>query len=164
MVRQAFYEKLRFVKEIKSGKNCFHIYINSLHSFFSVFGMLPYYIYMALYLVPIMVIHSFMGQFSSSGFISSFRVSPFFKGNISIYRTWIFILIFCYLGMGYMSLILSLASLLYYGIFAIVPLIFIVHSLRPALPWSCENFVPDKNVTTVSMRMYNSLIKLVFKF
>ncbi|XP_017858478.1 PREDICTED: sodium-dependent proline transporter-like [Drosophila arizonae] len=96
-----------------------------------LFGMLPYYIYMALYLVPIMVIHSFMGQFSSSGFISSFRVSPFFK------------------GMGYMSLILSLASLLYYGIFAIVPLIFIVHSLRPALPWSCENFVPDKNVTTV---------------
>lgn len=39
---------------------------------------------MALYLVPIMVIHSFMGQFSSSGFISAFRVSPFFKGNISI--------------------------------------------------------------------------------
>ncbi|XP_023170470.2 sodium- and chloride-dependent glycine transporter 1 [Drosophila hydei] len=96
-----------------------------------LFGILPYYIYMALYLVPIMVIHSFMGQFSSSGFISAFRVSPFFK------------------GIGYMSLALSLASLLYYSIFAIVPLIFIVHSLRPALPWSCENFVPDNNITTI---------------
>jgi len=36
---------------------------------------------MSIYLVPIMVIHSFMGQFSSSGFISAFRLSPFFKGT-----------------------------------------------------------------------------------
>ncbi|XP_064539515.1 sodium- and chloride-dependent glycine transporter 1-like isoform X1 [Drosophila montana] len=96
-----------------------------------LFGMLPYYIYMAIYLVPILVIHSFMGQFSSSGFISAFRVSPFFK------------------GMGYVSLALSLASLLYYGIFAIVPLIFILHSLRPTLPWSCEGFKAEENVTTI---------------
>ncbi|EDW65048.1 sodium- and chloride-dependent glycine transporter 1 [Drosophila virilis] len=96
-----------------------------------LFGMLPYYIYMAIYLVPILVIHSFMGQFSSSGFISAFRVSPFFK------------------GMGYVSLALSLASLLFYGIFAIVPLIFIMHSLRPTLPWSCEGFKPEENVTTI---------------
>ncbi|EDW04451.1 GH12939 [Drosophila grimshawi] len=86
---------------------------------------------MALYLVPILVIHSFMGQFSSSGFISAFRVSPFFK------------------GMGYVSLALSLASLLYYGIFAFVPLIFIVNSLRPTLPWSCEGFSSWSNESTI---------------
>jgi len=44
--------------------------------------MLPYLVYMVIYLVPIMVIHSFMGQFSSSGFISAFRLSPFFKGML----------------------------------------------------------------------------------
>ncbi|XP_030565635.1 sodium- and chloride-dependent glycine transporter 1 [Drosophila novamexicana] len=96
-----------------------------------LFGMLPYYIYMAIYLVPILVIHSFMGQFSSSGFISAFRVSPFFK------------------GMGYVSLALSLTSMLFYGIFAIVPLIFIMHSLRPTLPWSCEGFKSEENVSTI---------------
>ncbi|KAH8378507.1 hypothetical protein KR093_011745 [Drosophila rubida] len=96
-----------------------------------LFGMLPYYFYMAIYMVPLLVIHSFMGQFSSSGFISAFRLSPFFK------------------GMGYVSVFLSIASLLYYAIFAVVPLIYIVHSLRPTLPWSCEALADVKNLTTL---------------
>ncbi|ALC40103.1 CG33296, partial [Drosophila busckii] len=99
-----------------------------------LFGILPYYLYMVIYLVPILVIHSFMGQFSSSGFISAFRVSPFFK------------------GMGYVSLALSIASLMYYSIFAIVPLLFILNSLRPTLPWSCEAAKSWGNLTTVSPR------------
>ncbi|XP_017029551.1 sodium- and chloride-dependent glycine transporter 1 [Drosophila kikkawai] len=85
-----------------------------------IFGMLPYFVYMVIYLVPILVIHSFMGQFSSSGFISAFRLSPFFK------------------GMGYVSGFLTLSMLIYYGIFAAVPLVFIINSLRPTMPWSCE--------------------------
>ncbi|XP_044315822.1 sodium-dependent proline transporter-like [Drosophila rhopaloa] len=85
-----------------------------------LFGMLPYFVYMVIYLVPIMVIHSFMGQFSSTGFISAFRLSPFFK------------------GMGYVSLFLTIAMLIYYAIFAAVPLLFILNSFRPTLPWSCE--------------------------
>ncbi|KAH8412113.1 hypothetical protein KR222_011664 [Zaprionus bogoriensis] len=97
-----------------------------------LFGILPYYIYMVIYLVPILVIHSFMGQFSSSGFISAFRMSPFFK------------------GMGYVSIVLSLASLLYYTIFATVPLVYIWHSLRPTLPWSCDAMAnTTSNVTTI---------------
>jgi len=36
---------------------------------------------MFIFLVPSIVMHSFMGQFSSSGFISAFRLSPFFKGK-----------------------------------------------------------------------------------
>ncbi|EDW03476.1 GH10485 [Drosophila grimshawi] len=105
-----------------------------------LFGMLPYYIYMALYLVPILVIHSFMGQFSSSGFISAFRVSPFFK------------------GMGYVSLALSLATLLYYSLFAFVPLIFIMHSLRPTLPWSCEGISSWSNESTVELLCLHTLL------
>ncbi|KAH8249667.1 hypothetical protein KR032_011275 [Drosophila birchii] len=85
-----------------------------------IFGMLPYFVYMVIYLVPILVIHSFMGQFSSSGFISAFRLSPFFK------------------GMGYVSGFLTLSMLIYYSIFAAVPLLFMVNSFRPTMPWSCE--------------------------
>ncbi|XP_020799192.1 sodium-dependent proline transporter [Drosophila serrata] len=85
-----------------------------------IFSMMPYFIYMVIYLVPILVIHSFMGQFSSSGFISAFRLSPFFK------------------GMGYVSGFLAISMLIYYSIFAAVPLLFMINSFRPTLPWSCE--------------------------
>ncbi|XP_016983785.2 sodium-dependent dopamine transporter-like [Drosophila rhopaloa] len=40
--------------------------------------------------------------------------------------------------MGYVSLFLTISMLIYYGIFAAVPLIFILNSFRPTLPWSCE--------------------------
>ncbi|KAH8413103.1 hypothetical protein KR009_007939 [Drosophila setifemur] len=98
------------------------VFVASYWFFFDMglFGMMPYVLYMVIFLVPILVIHSFMGQFSSSGFISAFRVSPFFK------------------GMGYVSGFLTIAMLIYYGIFAAVPLLFMFHSLRPTLPWSCE--------------------------
>ncbi|XP_017115969.1 sodium- and chloride-dependent glycine transporter 1 [Drosophila elegans] len=98
------------------------VFVASYWFFFDMglFGMMPYYVYMVIYLVPIMVIHSFMGQFSSSGFISAFRLSPFFK------------------GMGYVSFFLTIAMLIYYSIFAAVPLLFMVNSFRPTLPWSCE--------------------------
>ncbi|XP_070133757.1 sodium- and chloride-dependent glycine transporter 1-like isoform X2 [Drosophila bipectinata] len=85
-----------------------------------IIGILPYYLYMVIYLVPILVIHSFMGQFSSSSYISAFRLSPFFK------------------GMGYVSCCLSTGVVIYYGIFAAVPILYMVNSLRPTLPWSCE--------------------------
>ncbi|XP_043646459.1 sodium-dependent noradrenaline transporter-like isoform X1 [Drosophila teissieri] len=85
-----------------------------------ILGILTYFLYMAIFLVPIMVIHSFMGQFSSSGFISAFRLSPFFK------------------GMGYVSAFSSIFMLIYYSIYAAVPLLFIINSFRPTLPWSCE--------------------------
>ncbi|KAL7741145.1 hypothetical protein ACLKA6_018171 [Drosophila palustris] len=50
--------------------------------------------------------------------------------------------------MGYVSVFLSIASLLFYAIFAIVPLIFILHSLRPTMPWSCEGMGDVGNLTT----------------
>nr|NP_001285712.1 uncharacterized protein Dmel_CG13795, isoform C [Drosophila melanogaster]NP_609138.3 uncharacterized protein Dmel_CG13795, isoform B [Drosophila melanogaster]AAF52546.4 uncharacterized protein Dmel_CG13795, isoform B [Drosophila melanogaster]AFH58721.1 FI17140p1 [Drosophila melanogaster]AHN54227.1 uncharacterized protein Dmel_CG13795, isoform C [Drosophila melanogaster] len=98
------------------------VFVASFWMFFDmgILGILPYFVYMSIYLVPIMVIHSFMGQFSSSGFISAFRLSPFFK------------------GMGYVSGFLTISMLIYYSIFAAVPLLFIINSFRPTLPWSCE--------------------------
>ncbi|XP_016924204.3 sodium- and chloride-dependent neutral and basic amino acid transporter B(0+) [Drosophila suzukii] len=95
-----------------------------------ILGILPYFVYMVIYLVPIMVVHSFMGQFSSSGFISAFRVSPFFK------------------GMGYVSAFLTISMLIYYSIFAAIPLLFMLNSFRPTLPWSCEGFKSWHNVSS----------------
>ncbi|KAH8271017.1 hypothetical protein KR018_000171 [Drosophila ironensis] len=92
-------------------------------------GILPYYIYMVLFMVPIMVIHIFLGQFSTSGFISAFRLAPFFK------------------GMGYVSAFLTVSVLIYYGVFAAVPLLFMVNSLRPTMPWSCEGLKTWYNLT-----------------
>ncbi|XP_054741397.1 sodium- and chloride-dependent neutral and basic amino acid transporter B(0+)-like [Anastrepha obliqua] len=82
--------------------------------------IIVYILCMFLFVVPIIVIQSFMGQFSSSGFISTFRMSPIFK------------------GLGYISLFVNLAVLSYYSLFAAVPLLYLFHSLRPTLPWSCE--------------------------
>ncbi|KAH8411965.1 hypothetical protein KR222_003895 [Zaprionus bogoriensis] len=113
------------------------LYLVSYWWFFDLglYGIVPYFIYMVIYLVPIMVMHSFVGQFSSSGFISAFRLSPIFKG----------------MSLGYVSLIWSLANLLYYSIFAVVPLIFVINSLRPTMPWSCTG-MEHFNLTTVSTR------------
>ncbi|XP_033159915.1 LOW QUALITY PROTEIN: sodium- and chloride-dependent glycine transporter 1 [Drosophila mauritiana] len=122
------------------------IFVASYWFFFDmgIFGMLPYLVYMVIYLVPIMVIHSFMGQFSSSGFISAFRLSPFFK------------------GMGYVSVFLTIAMLIYYSIFAAVPLLFMINSFRPTLPWSCEGFKlwyneSDGRKTTCNMTISEDL-------
>uniref|UniRef100_A0A0A1XKM1 Sodium-and chloride-dependent neutral and basic amino acid transporter B(0+) n=2 Tax=Zeugodacus cucurbitae TaxID=28588 RepID=A0A0A1XKM1_ZEUCU len=83
-------------------------------------AIIHYIICMCLFVVPIIVIQSFLGQFSSSGFISVFRISPIFK------------------GLGYISLGVNLAVLTYYSMFAAVPLLYFFHSMRPTLPWSCE--------------------------
>ncbi|KAH8353052.1 hypothetical protein KR084_008627 [Drosophila pseudotakahashii] len=100
-----------------------------VHNDMGILGILPYLMYMVIYLVPIIVIHSFMGQFSSSGFISAFRLSPLFK------------------GMGYVSVFLSISMLIYYSIYAAVPLFFIINSFRPTLPWSCEGSKSWRNET-----------------
>nr|NP_001285711.1 uncharacterized protein Dmel_CG33296, isoform C [Drosophila melanogaster]NP_995644.2 uncharacterized protein Dmel_CG33296, isoform B [Drosophila melanogaster]AAS64652.2 uncharacterized protein Dmel_CG33296, isoform B [Drosophila melanogaster]AHN54226.1 uncharacterized protein Dmel_CG33296, isoform C [Drosophila melanogaster] len=92
-------------------------------------GMLPYFLYMVIYLVPILVVHSFMGQFSSSGFIAAFRLAPLFK------------------GMGYVSIFLTFTTLIYYSMFVAIPLLFLINSFRPTLPWSCEGLKSWHNRT-----------------
>ncbi|XP_070853499.1 sodium- and chloride-dependent neutral and basic amino acid transporter B(0+)-like isoform X2 [Drosophila suzukii] len=99
-----------------------------------ILGILPYFVYVVIYLAPIIFIHSFMGQFSSCGFISAFRLSPFFKDLI--------------LGMGYLSVFLTLSMLNYYSIYAALPLLFIINSFRPTLPWSCEGLKSWFNATS----------------
>ncbi|XP_023296344.2 sodium-dependent proline transporter-like [Lucilia cuprina] len=87
----------------------------------SVTSLLPAFIIsLALYTVPLLMVQSFMGQFSSSGFISAFRISPIFK------------------GIGYVSLALNVLVLIFYSLFAMIPLVYLIGSFKPQLPWSCD--------------------------
>ncbi|XP_018798346.1 PREDICTED: sodium-dependent proline transporter-like [Bactrocera latifrons] len=83
-------------------------------------SVIPYIAALFLFVVPLFVMQSFLGQFSSSGFIAAFRIAPLFK------------------GIGYISLAVNSGVLTYYSVFAAVPLLYLIHSLRPTLPWSCE--------------------------
>ncbi|KAL5281091.1 hypothetical protein ACFFRR_004859 [Megaselia abdita] len=71
-----------------------------------------YYLFtIAIYAVPMMFIQSFLGQFSSSGYISVFRIAPFFK------------------GLGYVILLLNFMVLTYAVIFAAVPMFYALSSV-----------------------------------
>ncbi|XP_065358428.1 sodium- and chloride-dependent glycine transporter 2-like [Calliphora vicina] len=87
----------------------------------SVISYVPaYLISLFIYIIPFIVMQSFLGQFSSSGYISAFRLTPLFK------------------GIGYVSLALNICVLSFYSIFAMVPLVYMFASLEPTLPWGCE--------------------------
>ncbi|XP_013104377.2 sodium- and chloride-dependent neutral and basic amino acid transporter B(0+) [Stomoxys calcitrans] len=110
-----------------------------------VVSFLPIYlISLAAYTIPFIVIQSFMGQFSSSGFISAFRLSPLFK------------------GIGYVTLVMNICVLSYYSIFATVPLMYMFASMKPTLPWSCEGFkswaqnlTEDQEINLCNMKFGN---------
>ncbi|XP_055839369.1 uncharacterized protein LOC129907278 [Episyrphus balteatus] len=95
-----------------------------------IFALIPYFVILAVCVVPIVFMQSFLGQFSSTGFISVFRISPLFK------------------GIGYVSLVVNFLTLTYYSIFSAIPLFYFFHSLRPTIPWSCDGFEEwTKNIT-----------------
>lgn len=87
---------------------------------FGIYVLIPHLITLGLAVMPIILIQMFLGQFSSTGFISVFRISPLFK------------------GIGYVSLALNLLTLSYYSIFGAIPLVYLFYTLRPTIPWSCE--------------------------
>ncbi|KAH8413292.1 hypothetical protein KR009_009762 [Drosophila setifemur] len=110
---------------------CTHAFTSLVFSDLPAFGLLhggwlffiiAYLMGMIFYSLPIFLIQAFLGQFSSSGSISAFRVAPIFK------------------GIGYSILLLNLGTLTYYSIGAVVPLIYTVNSLHAVIPWmSCNN-------------------------
>uniref|UniRef100_W8ARF3 Sodium-and chloride-dependent glycine transporter 1 n=5 Tax=Ceratitis capitata TaxID=7213 RepID=W8ARF3_CERCA len=101
--------------------------------FGGVFFLPMYLIAIILYAIPIFIIQTFLGQFSTSGLISAFRVAPLFK------------------GIGYSILLLNLISLAYYGIVAAVPLIYAANSVHTVIPWmSCDNAWNTPNCSTHS--------------
>lgn len=85
-----------------------------------IYALIPYSIILGICVVPIVFIQTFLGQFSSTGFISAFRISPIFK------------------GMGYVALAINAVSLTYYAVLGAIPLFFLLYTLRSTIPWSCE--------------------------
>ncbi|XP_055853305.1 sodium-dependent proline transporter-like [Episyrphus balteatus] len=88
-----------------------------------IYAVIPYLATLCLCVIPIVFMQSFLGQFSSTGFISVFRISPLFK------------------GIGYVSLIVNLTSLAYYAVLGAIPLFYFIHTLTPTIPWSCEGAI-----------------------
>ncbi|XP_075152760.1 sodium- and chloride-dependent neutral and basic amino acid transporter B(0+)-like [Haematobia irritans] len=120
-------------------------FLSALES--GVFIFIPVYLVTAaIYIIPLMLLKSYMGQFSSSGFISAFRLSPMFK------------------GIGYISLLTNICVLAYQSIFAMVPLLYMLASINPTLPWSCDGFktwarnLTDNERTTICNFTYNASI------
>ncbi|KAH8355834.1 hypothetical protein KR200_010720 [Drosophila serrata] len=117
--------------------SCTHAFSSLVFSDLGTFGLLhggwlffiiSYLMGMIFYSLPIFLIQAFLGQFSSSGSISAFRVAPIFK------------------GIGYAILLLNLGTLTYYSIGAVVPLIYTVNSLHATIPWmSCNNTWNSEN-------------------
>ncbi|KAH8271079.1 hypothetical protein KR018_007377 [Drosophila ironensis] len=120
--------------------SCTHAFNSLMFSEYAAFGLMhggwllfiaAYSMGMIFYSLPLFLIQAFLGQFSSSGSISAFRVAPIFK------------------GIGYSILLLNLGTLSYYSIAAVVPLIYAVKSLHPVIPWmSCNNTWNTQNCST----------------
>jgi len=49
--------------------------------------------------------------------------------------------------MGYVSIFLTFTTLIYYSMFVAIPLLFLINSFRPTLPWSCEGLKSWHNRT-----------------
>ncbi|KAI8125154.1 Sodium- and chloride-dependent glycine transporter 2 [Lucilia cuprina] len=104
-----------------------------------------YLLTLAVYTIPLMVIQSFMGQFSSSSYISAFRIAPLFK------------------GIGYITLAINLCVIMYYSIFAVLPLVYMFASMQPTMPWSCEglkkwavNLTEEEEINLCNIKFENA--------
>ncbi|KAL5281089.1 hypothetical protein ACFFRR_004858 [Megaselia abdita] len=87
-----------------------------------------------LYVLPLIFIQSFLGQFSSSGYISVFRIAPLFK------------------GLGYVIFLLNFVVLGYAVLFAAVPLFYTVTSTFALTNIiSCNNTWNSQNCTIFEM-------------
>ncbi|XP_027222641.2 sodium- and chloride-dependent GABA transporter 1 [Penaeus vannamei] len=85
--------------------------------------LVPYVIMLVLVGLPLFLLESAVGQFSSSSCLTLFSVAPMFK------------------GIGYSSLLVTLIASTYYSVVVAYPLVFLFHSFSSQLPWaSCGNY------------------------
>lgn len=95
------------------------------------FSIISFLLSVLLIGIPVFFIQSYLGQFSSTGLISSFRVVPLLK------------------GIGYLIVIFNVISLTYYSIYAAIPLFYFIESLQTDLPWmSCNQTWNSPNCST----------------
>ncbi|XP_043483932.1 sodium- and chloride-dependent GABA transporter 1-like [Leptopilina heterotoma] len=84
--------------------------------------LVPYLLMLFFCGIPLFFMESSMGQFSSTGCITLFRMSPIFKGA------------------GFAIVIVNLICTMYYNVIIAYPLLFMAMSIKNKLPWSdCDH-------------------------
>lgn len=84
--------------------------------------LIPYLSMLFLCGIPLFFMETCLGQFSSVGCLTIFRIAPLFKGA------------------GYAIIIVNLICTVYYNIIIAYPVVFIVKSFAKTLPWMhCNN-------------------------
>lgn len=85
--------------------------------------LIPYVVMVLLLGVPLFLLESALGQFSSSGCITVFAAVPIFKGA------------------GYAMLLVGIIASFYYTMIVAYPLVYLVYSMNRKLPWTtCDNY------------------------
>ncbi|XP_055375907.1 sodium-dependent proline transporter-like [Condylostylus longicornis] len=100
-----------------------HLTLFFLISKSNVVGIfLSYLLGLFILVLPLYYMQMFLGQFSSSGLISAFRIAPLFK------------------VIGYVSLFLNIMTCTYLMVSAAFPLSIVFDSIQSELPWThCNN-------------------------
>ncbi|XP_055375954.1 sodium- and chloride-dependent glycine transporter 2-like [Condylostylus longicornis] len=94
--------------------------------------IIPFMVGLLILSIPLYFMQSFMGQFSSSGYISVYRIAPLFK------------------GIGFSILIMNLATICYSICLTSYTLTYFLASFNPELPWmTCNNGWNTHNCTVV---------------
>ncbi|KAK7024560.1 hypothetical protein SK128_016326 [Halocaridina rubra] len=84
--------------------------------------LIPYLLMLFLVGIPLFLLETAVGQFSSSGCLTLYNVCPVFK------------------GIGYSSIMVTLIASTYYSVVVSYPLVYLFKSFATTLPWaSCDN-------------------------
>ncbi|CAG2201374.1 unnamed protein product [Mytilus edulis] len=102
----------------------FHTYVIKMEEVSFSYGsfLIPYITFMILGALPMYLLEYSLGQFSSNGPISVWKICPLMK------------------GIGYAMVIVSAIFCIYFNVMMGYVLYFLYHSLTSVLPWStCDN-------------------------
>ncbi|XP_066954469.1 sodium-dependent proline transporter-like [Macrobrachium rosenbergii] len=100
--------------------------------------LIPYLSMLVMVGIPVYMLETATGQFSSSGCLTIYSVCPMFK------------------GVGYSCSILNYIFMMMYSIVITYPILFMWHSLSAEVPWThCNNTWNTANCTLASSRNFS---------
>ncbi|XP_026468869.1 LOW QUALITY PROTEIN: sodium-dependent proline transporter-like, partial [Ctenocephalides felis] len=116
--------------------------------------LVPYFLMLPLCGLPLFFMELCIGQFSGTGCITMFKISPLFK------------------GMGYCMVMVNLICTIYYNVILAYPLLFLYYSMAKKLPWVdcnqkwndercskvCTDFLQSPIVTTPAEQFFHNEI------
>ncbi|XP_028164676.1 sodium- and chloride-dependent glycine transporter 1-like [Ostrinia furnacalis] len=98
--------------------------------------LIPYFLTLFICGIPLVYLETTLGQFSSSGCIAIFNISPLLKGA------------------GYAAVVLNIIAIVYFSAIMAYPLLYMYHSFNSPLPWqSCGNSWNTERCTEITGNM-----------